>query len=467
MGARAALATAATTASSSSGPAAKIVTPVPGPKTTALLERRKRTIATGLSTLHPVFIEKAHGPTVTDVDGNTYIDFAGGIGVMNVGHTNAEVVAAVQQQAARLTHSSIQVLGYQQYIEVAEGLLRLSPNVGRHFVPEGERVFLVTTGTEAVENAVKLARLYTKRQAIVVFEHAFHGRSFGGMSLTSKYAPYKKGYGPFLSEIYRLPYPYHYRQGVTPAKSLEMMKERIEEFLKTHVGGAEIAAFLVETVPGEGGFLVPPPGFLEHLREVATREKSLLILDEVQSGFGRTGKMWGVQHFPTVRPDLISCAKSIAGGFPLAAVFGRADVMNCGEGGALGGTYGGNPVACAAAIQVIQMMEKGKLLEQGTSLAGKLEKRLREMQKKRPLIGDVRGLGAMQAIELVTDQKTREPAAKETTALVNGCRSRGLILLPTGTYSNVIRFHMPLNISDSVLNEALDILDDELGKIKK
>lgn len=434
----------------------RLHTPIPGPKSQALLERRQKSVARGLSTLHPVFIDRASNAHLTDVDGNVLIDFAGGIGTMNVGHARAELVNAAHQQAEKVTHTAIQVLGYEPYIEAAEAFIRHAPIQG------DKRVMLVSTGTEATENAVKMARAYTKRAGVIVFEHAFHGRSLGGLSLTSRYKPYKAGFGPFLPEIYRLPYPYAYRMGVSPDEALAQMKVRIHEFLHTVVAGSEVAAIMVETVLGEGGFLTPPPGFLEHLREVATREGIVLIIDEVQSGFCRTGKLWAIEHFD-VEPDLMTCAKSIAGGFPLGAVVGKAAIVNAGEPGALGGTYGGNPVACAASIEAFRIVEEGKLLPQAEALGKKLREGLLALQQKYSIIGDVRGLGAMMAIELVEDRKTRAPAAAKTQAVVALSRERGLILLPTGTFGNVIRFHMPLTIEDDVLAEGLAVLDQALA----
>jgi 4-aminobutyrate aminotransferase / (S)-3-amino-2-methylpropionate transaminase / 5-aminovalerate transaminase len=432
--------------------AIRLVTPVPGPKSQKLLERRQAAVARGLSTLHPVFIAGAKGSTVTDVDGNTLIDFAGGIGTLNVGHARPELVRAANEQAERFTHTAIQVLGYEPYVAVAEALAKLVPISG------DKRTMLVSTGTEAVENAIKMARVHTKRAAIVCFEHAFHGRSMGGLSLTSRYKPYKAGFGPFLPEIYRLPYPYAYRQGVSASESLAMTKTRMTEFFHTVVAANEVAAIIVETVLGEGGFITPPPGFLEHLREVSSKEGIVFIVDEVQAGFCRTGKVFAIEHFG-VEPDLITIAKSLAGGYPLGAVVGRAQIVNSADPGALGGTYGGNPIACAAALESIALIEKEKLPEKATALGKKINERLRALADKHTIIGDVRGLGAMQAIELVTDRTTREAATAKTQAIVGAARERGLLLLPTGTLGNVIRFLMPLTIEDDVLAEGFAVLE--------
>jgi 4-aminobutyrate aminotransferase / (S)-3-amino-2-methylpropionate transaminase / 5-aminovalerate transaminase len=432
---------------------------IPGPKSRALSERRQRSVPRGLVTLHPIFVQSASGATVTDVDGNVLLDFAGGIGTLNVGHARRELVEAANEQARRFTHTAIQVLGYEPYVAVAEALCKLAPISGE------KKAMLVSTGTEAVENAIKVARAHTKRSAVIAFEHAFHGRSLGALSFTSRYKPYKTGFGPFLPEVYRLPYPYSYREGLSPSESLARHKERLASCFQTMIAPDQVAAIMVETVLGEGGFLTPPPGFLEHLREVATREGIMLVIDEVQAGFGRTGKMFGIEHFG-VEPDLMTTAKSLAGGYPLGAVVGRAAIMDSAEPGALGGTYGGNPIACAAALEVIQLFEREKLADRGMALGRKLEGHLRELAKKHALIGDVRGIGAMQAIELVTDREKRTPASKETAHVVAFARDRGLLILSCGTQGNVIRFLMPLVTSDAELDEGIALIDAALTSAK-
>jgi 4-aminobutyrate aminotransferase / (S)-3-amino-2-methylpropionate transaminase / 5-aminovalerate transaminase len=401
--------------------------------------------------MHPIFIERASGSTVTDVDGNTFIDFTGGIGVMNVGHAQGDVTRAVARQAERFTHVSWQVMGYEAYVETAEALIRIAPGDFE------KRVLLVSAGVEAVENAVKIARGATKRGAVLCFDHGFHGRTLLGLSLTGKAVPYKAGLGPFAPEIYRLPFPYPYRgQGVQGS---------IEHALKTIVRPDDLAAIIVEPVLGEGGFLVSPVPFLQELRDLATRYGIVLILDEVQSGFGRTGSMFACQTLG-VTPDLMTVAKSFAAGLPLAAVVGRADLMDAIQPGALGGTYGGNPLASVAALQAIRIIEE--LLASGhvDRLAVRLRGRLDELAARVPLIGEVRGLGAMLAIELVRDRVTKDPAAAETAAIVAGARANGLLLLPAGTYGNVIRFLMPLTTPLDVLDEGLNVLDRVLGGVR-
>ncbi len=407
-------------------------------------------------TSHPIFVDHAHGATVTDVDGNTLLDFAGGIGTLAVGHTHPDLVEAAHAQAQKLTHSAVQVMAYEPYVELAEALAKVAPISG------DKKALLVSTGTEAIENAIKFARAYTKRPAVIVFEHAFHGRSLGALSFTSRYKPYKTGFGPFLPEVYRLPYPYAYREGVSPAESLARLKTNLASAFQTMIAPDQVCAIMVETVLGEGGFLTPPPGFLEHLREVATREGILLVIDEVQSGFGRTGKLFAIEHFG-VEPDLMATAKSLGGGFPIAAVVGKAAIMDAAEPGALGGTYAGNPMACAAALAVLQVFEREKLVARAAALGAKLQAGLQVLREKHALIGDVRGLGAMQAIELVTDRVERTAATAQTAKVVAAARDRGLVLLACGTMGNVIRFLIPLVISDAELEEGLAVLDQALG----
>jgi 4-aminobutyrate aminotransferase/(S)-3-amino-2-methylpropionate transaminase len=432
-------------------PTIQLKTEIPGPRSLALWERRKAVIARGLTTLHPLFLERGEGAVVTDVDGNRLLDFTGGIGALNVGHARPEIAKAVGEQAARLTHTAIQVTGYEPYVALAEKLCAIAPVSGP------KKAFLVTTGTEAVENAVKLARAASGRSGVVCFEHAFHGRSLGALSFTSRARPYKFGMGPFLPEVYRLPYPTFYRQGLTPQAATESFKARLAEFFRTVVAPEQVAALIVETVLGEGGFLVPPPGFLEHLREETQKHGIALVVDEVQSGFCRSGRMFAIENFK-VEPDMICMAKSLAGGLPLAAVVGKAQIMDSAEPGALGGTYAGNPLACAAAIEAIKIMESEKLAEKAQRLGEHLRARLEQLREKEPLVGDVRGLGAMLAIELVTDRTTRAPATEATGKAVQLARSRGLLMLPTGTYGNVLRILVPLTIELAQADEAIEVL---------
>jgi 4-aminobutyrate aminotransferase/(S)-3-amino-2-methylpropionate transaminase len=430
--------------------AIQLTGPVPGPRSAALLERRKKSVLAGVATLHPIFVERASGSTVTDVDGNTFIDFAGGIGVMNTGHVNPAVTDAVTAQAARFTHVCFQVMGYEPYIEVAETLARLTPGSFE------KRTLLVSTGAEAIENAIKIARGFTKRGAVLCFEHGFHGRTLLALSLTGKASPYKAGFGPFPSEIYRLPFPYAYRgQGID---------DTLDNVLRTIVAPQELAAIIVEPVLGEGGFVVPPKAFLDELRDFATRHGIVLIADEVQTGFGRTGTMFACEQFE-IEPDLITLAKSMSAGLPLAAVVGRATIMDTIPPGGVGGTFAGNPLSCAAALQAMQVIEQ--LVKAGTAahLGARLRTRLDRFAADFPLIGEVRGLGAMQAIELVRDRTTKEPASTETATIVRLARARGLLLFPAGTYGNVLRFLMPLTTPIEVLDEGLDVLEQVLREV--
>ncbi|MBI2892881.1 MAG: 4-aminobutyrate--2-oxoglutarate transaminase [Deltaproteobacteria bacterium] len=422
--------------------------PIPGPRSIELTERRARAVAPGVSTLHPVFVERASGATVTDVDGNTFLDFTGGIGVMNVGHARPEVVAAVAEQAARITHACFQVAGYEQYVALAETLCRIAPGAGP------KKVFLCSTGAEAVENAVKIARAHTRRPGILCFEHAFHGRTLLGMTLTGKVAPYKAGFGPFAPEVYRLPYPYTYRHG---------RWTDIERSLKTMVAPTDLAAVVIEPVLGEGGFVVAPQEFLAELRAFCDRHGIVLVADEVQTGFGRTGRMFACERLG-LDPDLVTMAKSMAGGMPLGAVVGRASIVDSVGPGGLGGTYAGNPVACAAAIATIAVYERDDVPPRADALGARVHERMLALKETVPLIGDVRGLGAMQAIELVRDRATKEPADTETRDVVARARQAGLLLLSAGSYGNVIRFLFPLTIGDGELDEGLAVVERVLAR---
>jgi 4-aminobutyrate aminotransferase/(S)-3-amino-2-methylpropionate transaminase len=425
---------------------------VPGPRSAALAARRKRAVLNGVATLHPIFVERASGATVTDVDGNTFIDFTGGIGVMNAGHADPAVTRAIAEQAARFTHVCFQVMGYDSYVEVAEVLARITPGSFE------KRALLVSTGAEAVENAVKIARGATKRSAVLCFEHGFHGRTLLALTLTGKAAPYKPGFGPFAPEIYRLPFPYTYRgQGIDGP---------IEQALKTVVSPTDLAAIIIEPVLGEGGFVVPPPAFLHELRALADAHGIVLIIDEVQSGFGRTGKMFAIEHVG-IEPDLMTLAKSMGAGTPLAAVVGRASLMDTIQPGGVGGTYGGNPVACAAALEAIRIIEGLVTSGRAAALGARLRARLDQLATAHPIIGDVRGVGAMQAIELVRDRATKEPASSETSAIVGAARGKGLLLFPAGTYGNVIRFLMPLVATDAELDEGLEVLNSAITSVTR
>jgi len=404
-------------------------------------------VAPGVGTAHPIFIASGQGATVTDVDGNIYLDFTGGIGVLNVGHAHPDVVRAVAEQAARLTHSCFQVAAYEPYVAVCEALCQVVPGEFE------KRAVLFSTGAEAVENAVKIARRATGRPAVLCFEHAFHGRTLLGMSLTGKTMPYKAGFGPFAPEIYRLPYPYPYRD--------KGPGQPIEQALQTIVRPQELAAVVVEPILGEGGFIVPPSAFLHELRALCDRYGIVLIADEVQSGFGRTGALFACERHG-LTPDLITLAKSLAGGLPLSAVVGRASVMDAVPPGGLGGTYAGNPVACAAALAALAVITAEVRSGRPAAMGERLHKRLHKLQEEVPLIGEVRGLGPMVAVELVRDRTTKEPATRETAAVLAAARERGVLLLSAGTYGNVIRLLAPLTIHKDALDEGLAVLVEAL-----
>jgi len=425
----------------------RIAGPIPGPQSRALHERRRQAVTGGVATLHPIFVASASGGTLTDVDGNTFLDFTGGIGVMNVGHARPEVAAAVARQAAQLTHACFQVAGYEGYVAVAEALCRLAPGDFE------KRALLLTTGAEAVENAVKIARAFTGRGAVLAFEHGFHGRTLLALTLTGKARPYKSGFGPYAPDVHRLPFPDAYR-GEGPRLPLE-------EALATLVRPEDLAAVIVEPVLGEGGFLVLPPAFAAELRAFCDRHGVVLVADEVQSGFGRAGTMFASERLG-LRPDLVTAAKSIAGGLPLAAVVGRAAIMDAVPPGGVGGTFAGNPVACAAALEVLTLLEAEIAAGRPEALGRRISERMQAVAREVDLVGDVRGLGAMQAIELVRDRATRAPAADEAQRVIAEARARGVLLLLAGTRGNVVRFLPPLTAPDDLLDEGLAIVEEAL-----
>jgi 4-aminobutyrate aminotransferase / (S)-3-amino-2-methylpropionate transaminase / 5-aminovalerate transaminase len=427
--------------------------------TEAIQADRERYLPRGVYTYHDVFPASASGARITDVDGATYLDFAGGIGVMNVGHSHPAVVAAIQEQAALYTHTCAHVVTPPPYIALAKRLAELTPGA------YPKKTLLVNSGAEAVENAVKIARAATGRSAIISFENSFHGRTNLALSLTGKVRPYRANFGPFASDIHTIPYPYCYQCAHHDDDSCcREWETALERAFLTRIAPEQVAAVIVEPVQGEGGFVVPPADFLPSLRAICSRHGILLIADEVQTGFGRTGRMFAVEHYG-VEPDLMLIAKSLAGGMPLAAVVGKAEIMDAPLPGGLGGTYGGNPVACAAALAVIEVFEREGLVERGQRLGDMALGRMREWQREFPLVGDVRGLGAMVAMELVSDRATRKPASAEAAAMLKGARARGLLLIKAGLYDNVIRLLMPLVTTDEEMAQALDILHASLSAV--
>ncbi|RTI54302.1 4-aminobutyrate--2-oxoglutarate transaminase [Thermus scotoductus] len=408
-----------------------------------LWQLRERYVPRGVAQAHPVFVARAEGSRIWDVDGKEYLDFAGGIGVMNVGHGHPRVLQAVRAQLERFTHACFQVTPYEAYVRLAERLAKLAPG------DFSKKTLFLTTGAEAVENAVKIARAYTGRPAVVALTHSFHGRTLLGMSLTGKASYYKQNFGPFAPEVYHAPAPYPYR-GVSD----EMALEGLRELFRTTVDPERVAALVVEPVLGEGGFIPLSETYLREIREITASQGILLIADEIQSGFGRTGRMWAVEHSGVV-PDLITFAKSVAAGLPLSGVVGRAEVMDAPKPGGLGGTYAGNPLACAAGLAVLDIFEEEGLLERAKALGRVLWQALGRLKDRFPQVGEVRGLGPMVALELVRDSKTREPAPDLAQATLEEARRRGLILLKAGMYGNVIRVLVPLVATEAEVHEGL------------
>src|SRR3954463_4901943 len=415
-------------------------TAIPGPRSEEILQRKAQVVADPLSIYIPVVLDHGDGATLTDVDGNTFLDFTGGVGCLNVGHAHPRVTEAVQEQAARFLHTDFTIVPYEVYVTLAERLVATVPIAG----PVKAAFF--NAGTEAVENAVKFARAYTKRSAVIAFEGGFHGRTLLSLSLTSKTHPYKAGLGPFAPDVYRVPFAQDYR-GPSASDALAAL----ERALVTQVAAENVAAIVIEPVQGEGGFVVAPPEFLAGVRRVCDDNGIVLVIDEVQTGFGRTGKMWGIEHYD-VEPDLMTIAKSIAAGLPLSGVLGRAEIMDAPGDSAIGGTYVGNPVAQAAALAVLDVFEEEGLNERGAAIGETIRGRMTAWQERWDAIGDVRGLGAMLAIELVHDRETKNPAPELARAGVEAAAERGLLLLKSGIYSNCIRVLVPLVISDAQLD---------------
>ncbi len=435
----------------------KVVTEIPGPRSREWFERRASAVPPGVSSIHPIVTARASGAIVEDVDGNRLIDLATGISVLNVGHTSPEVVAAAQKQLELDTHTCFHVTANEPYIELAERLNALAPGDAE------KRTMFANSGAEAVENAVKIARRATGRQAVVTFDHAFHGRTLLAMTLTAKVMPYKQGMGPFAPEVYRLPFAYPYRWPGGPERCAEEALAYARDEMHKHIGEENIAAVIVEPIQGEGGFIVPASGFLSGLAELCRENGIVFIADEIQSGMGRAGRWFAIEDEGVV-PDIVLTAKSLGGGLPISGVTGRAELMDAVHPGGLGGTYGGNPVAAAAALAVLDTIEREGLLERSRSLGERVMARLREMQARHPLVGDVRGRGLMTAIELVADRGTKEPIDGPTgSAIVRLCLEEGVLILKAGTYDNVIRLLPPLTIDEGLLDEALDVLDDAIG----
>ena len=431
---------------------------IPGEKSLALQARRQQFVARGVSSTMSVFAERADGATIEDVDGNRYIDFAGGIGVMNIGHSRPEVVQAIAEQAAKLVHTCFSVMMYELYVELAERITRLAPG------DFPKKAIFFNSGAEAVENAVKIARYATGRPAVIVFDNAYHGRTLLTMTMTAKVKPYKYRFGPFAPEVYRAPFPYPYRMDMTPSQASNACIAELKRMFTGEVAPDQVAAIVVEPVQGEGGFMPAPPGFLQALKALCEEHGILFIADEIQSGFCRTGEMFAVNH-DGVEPDLMLIAKSMGAGMPISGVVGRAEIMDVPPPGTLGGTYSGNPVACAAALAVLDIFEREDLVERSRQIGRVISERFLQLQKQYPMIGDVRGQGAMLAIEIVKDRTTKEPDPQAVSDILAAAHRRGLILISAGMYGNVIRVLVPLNVSDEQLQEGLDILANAIGTV--
>jgi 4-aminobutyrate aminotransferase / (S)-3-amino-2-methylpropionate transaminase / 5-aminovalerate transaminase len=437
-----------------------LATAVPGPASRELSARRARAIPRGVGSTVPVFIAQAGGGILEDVDGNRLIDFGAGIAVVNVGNANPGVITAVTEQVARFTHTCFTVTPYESYVAVCEALNRLTP--GDH----AKKSFLVNSGAEAVENAVKIARVATGRQAVVTFDHAFHGRTLLAMSLTAKVAPYKLG-GPFAAETYRLPFAYPYRcptGGTEEASCAASCAAYVIDAMDRTIGASSIAAVIAEPVQGEGGVVVPAAGFLPAVADYCRRNGIVFIADEVQSGFGRTGTFFASEHEGLV-PDIVTTAKGIAGGLPLGGITGRADIMDAASPGGLGGTFGGNPLACVAALAAIEDIEREGLVARSAQIGEALLPRLRAMAETYDVIGNVRGRGAMAAVELVSDRAAKTPAPEIASRVLHAAHEQGLVLLRAGSFDNVLRIIPPLVISDALLEEGLTILDKAFASL--
>lgn len=438
----------------------QLKTHIPGPKSKALSERREHAVPRGLSHATPIYVAKTEGAVLEDVDGNRYIDFAGGIGCLNTGHRAPGVLTAIERQLDKFLHTCVQVTPYESYVRLAERLNQVTP--GKF----PKKTLFVNTGAEAVENAVKIARAATGRPGIIAFEDAFHGRTMMALSLTSKTHPYKAGFQPFPGEVYRIPYAYCYRCSYSlkyPSCDLYCARH-LEDTFKRVVAHEGVAAVIAEPVLGEGGFVAPPQDYFRTLIEICHSHGVLFIADEVQSGFGRTGALFASERYG-IEPDILVTAKSIGGGLPLGAITGRAEIMDAPGPGGLGGTFGGNPVACEAALAVLDMFERQDLNVRANTLGDRFQKRARDWQKRWPMIGEVRGLGAMQALELVQTADKREPAPEETKQITQYCYQHGVITISAGSYGNVIRLLMPLVITDAQMDEALDVLEGALKTV--
>lgn len=433
---------------------------LPGPISKELYERKVKSVPRGPFNTSPAFIAKGDGALVTDVDGNQLIDLAGAIGTLNVGHCPPSVIEAVKNQLDQFVHPCFHVFMYEPYIQLAEKLNEITP--GDHH----KKTFFLNSGAEAIENAVKIARKYTGRHAIVSFDRGYHGRTLLTMSLTSKVKPYKNGFGPFAPDTYKLRFPYYYRKpaGLTNEELDQYLLKQIDDFFLSEVPPEDIAAFIMEPVQGEGGFIVPSKHFVQSVKLICEKHGILFIADEIQTGFGRTGYLFASEYFE-ITPDIMTMSKSLGAGLPISAVTGRAEVMDAPEAGEIGGTYGGSPLGCVAALEVIKIIKEHDLLTRAKQIGKKILTRFQKMQRKHPFIGDVRGLGAMCAIEIVENEQTKTPNKELASKIVAECNQRGVVVLSAGLYSNVIRTLSPLVITDDQLDEALDVIESVIDGV--
>ncbi len=436
-----------------------IHTPVPGPKTRELIDRRTSAVPKGVGNNHPLFVQKAQGALLLDVDGNVFLDFAGAIGTINAGHCPPEVVEAVKKQTEQFIHTCFHVGMYEPYVALAEKLAEITP--GRF----PKKAMFLNSGAEAVENAVKIARKYTGKSGIVSFSRGFHGRTLMGMSLTSKVKPYKFQMGPFAPATYKaqFPYPFHRPAGMTEEEYSAFCVKQFEDFLLTEVSPEEIAAVIMEPVQGEGGFIVPPKSFVQAVYNICKQNDILFIADEIQTGFARTGKMFATSYFE-IEPDLMTLSKSLAAGLPISAVVGRAEIMDAPNAGEIGGTYGGSPLGCVAALAVIEKMEREDLSGRSETIGEMIRAHFTDLKNQYPVIGDVRGLGAMCAVEFV-DPATGEPAKELVSKILKRSFEKGVVMLSAGVHSNIIRFLSPLVITDEQLLEGLDIIREVMEEV--
>ena len=437
-----------------------IVTPPPGPKSRAMMEKRNDLVPPGVYLVQPITIAESKGAVMRDVDGNTYIDFTSGIGVTSLGHCVDEIVQTISDQAAKLIHSCIHVVNYEPYLNLAKRLTEVTPGGFK------KRAIMLNSGSEAVENAVKIVRQHTGRPGIISFENSFHGRTYMAMTLTGKWDPYKVGFGPFTPGVYHTPFAYCYRCPFHleyPGCGLACVHHIEKSILKTQVPPGEVAAVISEPIQGEGGFIDPPPDFFRELKGICDEHGIQLIIDEIQTGFARTGKMWAIEHYG-VEPDVLVMAKAIASGLPLSAVVAKDELMRDVYPGSLGGTYGGNPIACATALKVLEIIEREKIVERSAELGKKARRCLDEFYDKFEVIGEVRGKGPMLAMELVKDRGSREPDPEAASKVMKGCLASGLLTLKAGLYGNCIRLHPPLTIEDELLEKGMAIMEEAFRK---